>query len=129
MTQILSREGAAPQVSGFFFFIRVAGGAALWIRYLGGHPLNGKISWGVSVLGGDTADGEAPSEETGQELDIHLGGNGKGGGGVHDDGGLHQIGRASCSDWGDDDPRTYRMVYPAKAGPRPCPVVGCSGRV
>ena len=27
-----------------------------------------------------------------------------------------------------DKPRTYRIAFPAKAGPRPCPVKGCSGR-
>ena len=27
-----------------------------------------------------------------------------------------------------DEPRTYRMAFPAKAGPRPCPVEGCIGR-
>ena len=30
---------------------------------------------------------------------------------------------------GGDKPRTYRMAFPAKAGPRPCPVEGCSGWV
>ena len=29
---------------------------------------------------------------------------------------------------GGDKPQTYRMAFPAKAGPRPCPVEGCSGR-
>ena len=27
-----------------------------------------------------------------------------------------------------DYPRTYRMVFPEKSGPRPCPVEGCSGQ-
>ena len=30
---------------------------------------------------------------------------------------------------GGDDLRTYRMAFPAKAGPRPCPAEGCSRRV
>ena len=30
---------------------------------------------------------------------------------------------------GGDNPRTYRMAFPEKAGPRPCPVEGCSGQV
>ena len=30
--------------------------------------------------------------------------------------------------YGGDNPRTYRMAFPARAGPRPCPVKGCSGR-
>ena len=27
-----------------------------------------------------------------------------------------------------NEPRTFRMAFSAKAGPRPCPVKGCSGR-
>ena len=27
-----------------------------------------------------------------------------------------------------DEPRTFRMVFPEKTGPRPCPVEGFSGR-
>ena len=30
---------------------------------------------------------------------------------------------------GGDDTRTYRMAFPAKSGPRPCPVEGFSGLV
>ena len=30
---------------------------------------------------------------------------------------------------GENDPSTYRMVLPKKAGPRHCPVEGCSGWV
>ena len=29
---------------------------------------------------------------------------------------------------GGDKPRTYRLAFPARVGPRPCPVEGCSGR-
>ena len=29
---------------------------------------------------------------------------------------------------GGDKPRTYRMAFTAKSGPRPCPVEGFSGR-
>ena len=29
---------------------------------------------------------------------------------------------------GYDEPRTHRMEFPENAGPRPCPVEGCSGR-
>ena len=32
------------------------------------------------------------------------------------------------SDGGGDKPRTYRMEFPTREGPRPCPVEGCSGR-
>ena len=30
--------------------------------------------------------------------------------------------------YGGDEPITYRLAFPAKAGPRPCPVEGCSGQ-
>ena len=29
---------------------------------------------------------------------------------------------------GGDDQRTYKMAFPTRAGPRPCPVEGCSFR-
>ena len=29
---------------------------------------------------------------------------------------------------GGNYPRTYKMEFPAKLGPRPCPFEGCSGR-
>ena len=32
------------------------------------------------------------------------------------------------ADGGSDDPRTYNMDFLTRAGPRPCPVEGCSGR-
>ena len=32
------------------------------------------------------------------------------------------------ADGGGDKPRTYRMAFPTRAGPRPCTVKGCSGR-
>ena len=35
------------------------------------------------------SDGADPAEKTGREVDVHLGVDGKGGGGVTDDGGLH----------------------------------------
>ena len=50
----------------------------------------GKSLGGVSVLGGDMDDGAAPAEDTGQEVDVHLGGYRKGEGGVPDDGGLYR---------------------------------------
>ena len=31
-------------------------------------------------------------------------------------------------DGGDDKPRTYRLAFTTRAGPRPFPVEGCSGR-
>ena len=30
--------------------------------------------------------------------------------------------------YGGNNPITYRIYFPAKAGPKPCPVEGCSGR-
>ena len=38
------------------------------------------------------------------------------------------LGQEGDEEEGGDDPRTYRMAFPAKAGPMPCPVEGCSGR-
>ena len=32
------------------------------------------------------------------------------------------------ADGGGDDPRTYKMAFPVRVGPRPFPVKGCSGR-
>ena len=32
------------------------------------------------------------------------------------------------ADGGGNEPRNYRMEFPARAGTRPCPVEGCSGR-
>ena len=56
------------------FQIRGAGGTDIWIGDIGGHPLHGKFPGGVSVPGGETADREAPVEETIQEVDVHLSG-------------------------------------------------------
>ena len=38
-------------------------------------------------------------------------------------------GKVGKNEVGGDDPRNYRMAFPAKAGPRPYPVEGCSVRV
>ena len=38
-------------------------------------------------------------------------------------------GQVSDKEYRGDKPRTYRMEFPAKAGPRTCLVEGCSGRV
>ena len=51
-----------------------AGSADIWIGDLGGHPPHGKRPGGVSGPGGETADRADPTEETGQEVDVHLGG-------------------------------------------------------
>ena len=87
---IISREGAARRVSRFFFKSVVQAvlifGADTWLV----TPPHGKGPGGVSDPGGETDDGMAPTEETGQEVDIHLGSGGKGGGGILDDGGVYQ---------------------------------------
>ena len=37
-------------------------------------------------------------------------------------------GKEGNGEGGGEDPRTYRMEFPTKAGPRSCPVEGCSGQ-
>ena len=86
ISRILSREGAAPQVSKFFFKAVVQAillfGAETWVV----TPCMGKALGGGSDPGGETA----PAEDTGREVEIHLSGDGKGGGGILDDGGVYQ---------------------------------------
>ena len=45
-----------------------------------------------------------------------------------DKGGLGSEGGGSDGCDGGNDPRTYRVAFPARAVPRPCSVKGCSGR-
>ena len=71
------------------FKSRGAGGDDLRIGDLGGHPPHGKCPGGVSGPYGKTADEVAPAAETGREVDVHLGGKGKGGGRVTEYGGIH----------------------------------------
>ena len=89
MPRILSREGVAPRVSGFFFKAVVQAvllfGSENWVVTL----LMGKALGGVSGPGGKTVDGTAPAEDTGWEVDIHLSGDGKEEGRVLDDGRIH----------------------------------------
>ena len=66
------------------------GGTALWSRDLGGHPLHRQGPGGVSDPGGEMADGTAPAEDTGWEVEIHLDGGGKAGIGIFDYGGVYQ---------------------------------------
>ena len=54
---------------------RGTGGTALCIGNLGGHQMHGKGPGGVSDRCGDTADGTAPVEDNGWELEINLGRN------------------------------------------------------
>ena len=70
-------------------FFQMVCTSALWIGDLGGHTPHGQGPGGVSGPGGKTADRTAPTEETEQEVDIHLGGKDTGGGGVLDDGVIH----------------------------------------
>ena len=56
----------------------------------GWSPTAWARSWGVSGPGDKTSDGEDPTEDTGREVDIHLGGDGTGGGGFLDYVRIHQ---------------------------------------
>ena len=58
---------------------------------MGGHPPHGQVPGGVSDPGGYMADRMAPAEETGQEVEIHLGGGGKGGGKIFENEGVYQL--------------------------------------
>ena len=58
-------------------------------RIFGWSPPHGQVHWGVSVPSGKTVDETAPIEYTGWEVDIHLGGDDKGGGGVVGDEVIH----------------------------------------
>ena len=69
---------------------RDTGGTALWGRNLGGHPPHGHGPGEVSEPGGKTADGTASIEDNRRDVEIHLGGIDKGGGGFLDDGGIRQ---------------------------------------
>ena len=91
MSLILRREGAAPQVSGLFFKSVIQAvllfGVETWVV----TPRMGKALGGGLDRGGDTADGMAPVDHTGREVEIHLGGGGgKGGGRIIDNGGVYQ---------------------------------------
>ena len=76
MTHILSREGATTWVSGFFFKAVVQAvllfGSDTWVV----TPHMGKDLGGCLDPGGKTVEGEAPVEDSGREVDIHLGGDG-----------------------------------------------------
>ena len=52
-------------------------------------PCMVKARGGGSEPGGDMDDGTYPAEDTGREVEIHLGSGGKGGGGIIDNGGLY----------------------------------------
>ena len=61
------------------------------IRDLGGHPSSGHVPRGVSDPGGETADRAAHAEDNGQDVEIQLDGNVKGGGGFLGDGVIRQV--------------------------------------
>ena len=66
---------------------RGTGSTAIRIGDLGSNHPHEQGPGGVSDPGGETTD---PAEDTVWEVEIHLNGNGKGGGGVLEDGGMHQ---------------------------------------
>ena len=90
MTRILSREGAEPRVSGFFFKAVVQAmllfGLETWVVIPRTGWALGEFQYQVArrLMGGGD-----PTAETWWELEVHLDGGGKGGGGVLDDGGIN----------------------------------------
>ena len=64
MTRIISKEGAAPRVSGLFFKAVVQAlllfGLETWLV----TPCMGRALGGAPGTGGNTSDGAAPAEET-----------------------------------------------------------------
>ena len=90
MSCILIREWEEPRVSGFFFKAMVQAVLLFKSETWMVNPCMGKALGGGSDPGGEMADGTAPAEDTGREVEMHLGSNGKGGGGVIDNGGIHQ---------------------------------------
>ena len=103
----VEEDGVRPQQGGgvptgirIIFYGHGTGGAAIQIGDLGGHPPHGQGLGGVSSPVGETAEEMDPAEDTIREVDIHLGGDGTGGGGVIDNGGLHQA-----------EPENSRTVY------------------
>ena len=79
-----------PLVSGFFFKAMIQAvllfGADTWLV----TPPHGQVPGGVSDPDGNTADGTATAEDNGRDVEIHLGGSGKGGDRVLHDGGIRQ---------------------------------------
>ena len=72
------------------FYGRGLSGTDLWGGDLVGHPLHGQGPGGVSYTCGETSDGTDDREDTGWEVEIHLRGGSKGGGGILDNGGVYQ---------------------------------------
>ena len=62
---------------------------SLWIRDLGGQPPHGKGPGEVPGPGGNTTDRAATAAEALREVDVHLSGDGNGGGGVPHNGVIH----------------------------------------
>ena len=56
---------------------------------MGGHPPLEQGPGGVPGPGGAAFDEKATTAENRREVGVHLDGNGKGGGGFSDDGGIH----------------------------------------
>ena len=90
ISHILSSEGATPRVSRLFFKTVIQAvllfGEETWVV----TPRMGLALGGELYPGGETADRTAPTENNGQDVEIHLGSGGKGGGGFLNDGGIRQ---------------------------------------
>ena len=90
MLRVLSREGAALQVSGFFLNAVVQAellfGLDTWLV----TPPHGQGPGGGSGSGGKTTYRTAPAEDTKREVEIHLSGDGTVGSGGRGGGGIHQ---------------------------------------
>ena len=83
-------------------------GVSLLSGDMGGYPPHGTVPGGFTRPGGAATTREASTEEAGWDMGVHLGGGGKIGGGVLDDGDLHlakaEYGRTVYCDTTDSGP-------------------------
>ena len=71
LTSILSREGAAPRLSGFSFF-RAPVGADFWCKNMGGHPPHGLGHGGFQYQVVPQFMGRLPQRRTDDEWEYTL---------------------------------------------------------